>query len=363
VPEQYGGKKGRCPKCNTVFTIPSIPAATKPKDMSQDRLDAWLHKVFEKLARLAQRMVQRIAGFLRSLSKQARAELHSAGAALDDVSARARSRIGSLTETVTAPAGTPPLMQSEPAENQEQPLTPAVQTTESDRTLTLLGTRIVSGITVGFALLAIILFFLPWLSISCARMEIATQTGGQIAIGDISMTEEAESAGGTSRESSGRGSLSDDDSLGADWPLLFLPIFLAYPLALGVIALAKPDAIGYPAWIVGCGLCWAALIILIIYLGAGFSAERSMDEWKAESPGRSSPSAVDSFSAAGEQLGKSMAAMVGVDRTPALYFFLVLVILACLSTGTLSYLLGRLHRGKPRGNGCLVSVRDEELPE
>jgi hypothetical protein len=225
-----------------------------------------------------------------------------------------------------------------------QPPPTANQPQSDNGPMIVLSTKIVPGVTAGFALLAIILFFLPWIQFSCAKTEIGSQSGFQIATGGVSLSSQGENLKNKNEarngnKSVGEKNMSQEDSLGSDWPLLFVPAFLLCVILLGVLTIAKADGVRHALWLGACGLCLVAIILTVVYLAVGFAAERSMDKAKADAFAQSSKNTNDPFAATGAQVGASI---IGVERTPVLYFFVTLLILTCLSTAGAWLLLARL---------------------
>lgn len=250
------------------------------------------------------------------------------------------------------PEGTPGTAANEgfpPAPPESAEPTMADDTPQPDnKVMTLLSLRIAPGVTASFALLAILMFFLPWIKLSCAQMELGSQSGYQIATGGISYSTQMEALKEKSHESARSADadmgVATENNLKSDWPLFFAPAILLFVTLIGIVTFVLPDGMKHPTWIVASVLCAVALVLIIVYLFLGFDAERQMDKSKKEALARTNTSGINLMDTSGEQIGAAMMTMVGSTRLPALYFFVTFLALACLSSATAGILIAKLPR-------------------
>jgi len=202
-------------------------------------------------------------------------------------------------------------------------------------------TRITSGSTAGVALLAVILFFLPWIKMSCMNKEIISQSGHQIAMGKISYGPEIEEASKASEAQTSSCCQQDaSNEVKKDWPLLALPLCFAVLAGLGVFSLVRPGSMESRFWGGAAVLSAAALLLIIIYLFAGFAIERQWAEQKEKMKTalKSNTCSTGGF----EELNGQMTEMAematqsaGFERTTALHIFVicaVITFLLCVGT-------------------------------
>ncbi|MHC4600595.1 MAG: hypothetical protein ACYS47_16485 [Planctomycetota bacterium] len=175
--------------------------------------------------------------------------------------------------------------------------------------------RVGSLLSSGCSLLAVVLFFLPWLEISCSGTVIAKQSGYQAVMGEVSRSEElGDDSAGTSTPESG-----PEGDIEKDVPLIVFPLAMALAGLVGLVLVAAPNSPLKPL------LPLAAVLAagcLTFYLFRGFSIEKEINRAKAEAKkeAKKDPDESNPFAEVGSQLGSAIAeGMIAAKKTPTFY--------------------------------------------
>ena len=190
-------------------------------------------------------------------------------------------------------------------------------------------------INLGSTLIALFLFFLPWIDFQCSGKSVITQSGVQTIYGGGSLSSEMEAMakknGGDTSSISGNSKDGKDD-IGAA-PLIIISL-LATILAVVVAVLAFRNPDRYPAYSVG-ALTGVALLFIFIQMAIGFPMKKEMyDKMGGEKAGAAEGSLGD---AAG------MMAMMNINIKCTKVFWLNLIFLG-VPVGVLGMSL--LEKGK-----------------
>jgi hypothetical protein len=179
---------------------------------------------------------------------------------------------------------------------------------------------------------AVVMFFLPWLSIECSGERMATQSGFQTITGKATPTREA--AARDIRLDRSEGSLGHSYLAGMALVVTGIGAVVAF-MALGT---GRRDLASFSG-----GLCSAAFVCLLIQAAIGFPAEKELlkdlrDKRPAGSP-HDSP-----FEELGNELSKELNVRIRVTTLP--WFYLQLLALSIPSAIFLNDRLGRMKAGR-----------------
>lgn len=201
--------------------------------------------------------------------------------------------------------------------------------------------------TVGLVGVALVLFLLPWLEVSCGGATLLTQSGVQIVLGDASP--------GKTFESQMKQREMKTDSDIADILLVLYPagLLVGGGIAVGWI-LGREGNRWLPAIAIG-----AALLVLLGHLGTGFRLERKLKSElgsQARMGASGLPQGQESpFPGAGEQLGGLVEDMQVVGYRWPLPTSVVVVVLAFVS----AILAGRVQERRALSSRFTYGAADE----
>lgn len=177
----------------------------------------------------------------------------------------------------------------------------------------------IQKLNIGTTLVALILFFLPWIDIQCSEKSFATQTGIQSIYGGGSPSEEMKAFG---EESGGKesGNANKDESMGYSiWVALAL-IAVIGAVVVSFKALRSGDE--RQSNLVGI-LCAAALVLISVQMMIGFPVKKELGRSMAEAS--KSESAGDPMDGLEQGMAEAMMMQIRVQHLPALYFTLVML--------------------------------------
>ena len=177
------------------------------------------------------------------------------------------------------------------------------------------------------AIVALILFFLPWVDVNCNGTTLLSQSGFQASIGSGSLNPQLDEM---SKNSSNAGNSKKDVEKSKESLGVAVAVLLSFFCLLGsVVCFIKVQKGNSGLDGIGGVLALAALVLIIIQLIAGFPVEDSM--------GSSAPDKSESG-----QMAAAMAAAMTVDTKFRFWFYLHVIALLGASSGILEPRLRRL---------------------
>ncbi|MBK8938637.1 MAG: hypothetical protein IPM79_13620 [Polyangiaceae bacterium] len=171
----------------------------------------------------------------------------------------------------------------------------------------------------GLSILLLVMFALPWTSVSCAGREIFTQTGYQVIVGDA--TSPMAEAGKKDPAVDEQSKKNEDGSMAAWW-LLLVPLgalaagFAGFRHARGAMSAAK----------LGAGASGVAALTLSLALAIGLPIESKVQEAKEEmtkEQKKADAGPEDPFADMGKEMGKAMGDLIVVKRENNPWYALV----------------------------------------
>ncbi|MEK7954259.1 hypothetical protein [Luteolibacter soli] len=180
---------------------------------------------------------------------------------------------------------------------------------------------------------AVVLFFMPWLSIECSGRQMATQTGVEMITGKATPTQDA------MRDHvhiEGR-----DESLGHSYlaGIALVAAGIGAVVAFMALGTGRKDLTRFSS-----GLCSCAFACLLVQAAVGFPAKRELLKGMAASLG--APQSGIPLDEPGRALAQEIAGRIQV--TPQPWFYLELLLLAIPSA---VFVNGLLDRVKFKGGG------------
>lgn len=165
-------------------------------------------------------------------------------------------------------------------------------------------------INLGSVLIALFLFFLPWIDFQCSGKTLITQSGVQSVYGGGSLSDELEAMA-----KKNGGSEDSQESMGI---ALMVGIgFLATLVAVGIGVLAYREPNKYPEHTVAV-LSGVALLCILIQMSVGFPIKKEMYE---KMGGKEQKEQADNpFSDMGEMMG---AMSINIEYTNAFYLCMI----------------------------------------
>jgi len=154
--------------------------------------------------------------------------------------------------------------------------------------------RLAAGASIPMAILLLILFFLPWVNLQCAGMQIGKATGWQLAVGKITV-DMPDMGGAKAKQEQGK----DPDAR----PIFFLGLLL--PLAILIVGVCSfKGSIGTSptgVWLTALGA--VGLIVMIMAANVDYSDEMTRD---AKKSAQTKPAGMPVTGDPGQAMGKAM---------------------------------------------------------
>ena len=191
--------------------------------------------------------------------------------------------------------------------------------------------RLVAGVSIPMAILLLIFFFLPWVNLQCAGMQIGKATGWQLAVGKITV-DMSDMGGAEAKQEQGK----DPDAR----PVFFLGLLV--PLAILIVGVCSlKGSIGTSptgVWLTALGV--VGLIVMIMAANVDYADEMSEDAKKSDQRSASAPPATgdpgEAMSRAMEgamkdQMEKQMSAPIQTQATGIVWTCLILYVLVAIA--------------------------------